>query len=593
MVTSSSQVSMMPPIRSQKIQNMATAESREAVEQTLVIPLHGEEKLPASANRPSPMKLKEGSEPSFSKATNALLQNRLRQASLVLFLGYLAFLIKGLLFPASRATNAEFLHFTLFCCVTALMGVTAYRLYRKCSFFLSHLRLVEWMIFGSSAALFLVNGYRQLVYTASEGYLAQLTPPWIILIFTYALYIPNTWKRALGVMGTMAVGPLLTYFVAWLNDSNVRMLVASTSDFHYVFLNALVSMGFVTAVATWGVSNIRGLRTQAFEAVQLGQYRLKKLLGRGGMGEVYLGEHVMLKRPCAIKLIRPEKAGDPNTLARFEKEVQSTARLTHWNTVAIFDYGRTSDGTFYYVMEYLPGMSLDQIVEMHGPLSPARVIHLLSQTCDALSEAHAKGMVHRDLKPANIFAAKLGGGYDVAKLLDFGLVRSLDTESDLRLTQEGIVTGSPLYMSPEQARGDAVDPRSDVYALGCVAYHLLTGQPPFTEDRAVKLILAHATKPVVRLSLLRSDIPSDLEGIVLRCLEKAPEDRFSSVLELREALLECQEAGRWTREDAANWWDTHGCPMKKSIDHCISAGIPLEEVFAGTEEELSIECAQD
>lgn len=590
MVTSFPVATMMLPERSKKIQTMATAASRESVEQTLVIPLQGEEKSSPQPNRP--VALLEGSEANFSKETSALLQNRLRQASLILFVGYLVFLLKGLLFPAAKATHADFLHFALFSLVTALMGLIAYRMCSKCTHFLSHLHLVEWLIFGSSAILFLVNGYRQLVYTASEGYLAQLTPPWIILIFTYALFIPNTWRRALGVMSTMAIGPLAVYLVAWQTDSNVRMLIESTSDFHHVFLNAFMAMCFVTAVATWGVSNIRGLRSQAFEAFQLGQYRLKKLLGRGGMGEVYLGEHVMLKRPCAIKLIRPEKAGDPNTLARFEKEVQSTARLTHSNTIAIFDYGRTSDGTFYYVMEYLPGMSLDQIVEMHGPLSAARVIHLLTQTCDALSEAHAKGMVHRDLKPANIFAAKLGGGYDVAKLLDFGLVRSLDTESDPRLTQDGIVTGSPLYMSPEQARGDAVDERSDIYALGCVAYHLLTGQPPFTEDRAVKLILAHASKAVVRPSLLRSDIPSDLEGIVLRCLEKAPEDRFTSVLELREALLECQDAGRWSRADAANWWNDHGCPKKKSIDHCISAGIPLEEVFAGTEDEVSLACVE-
>ena len=143
------------------------------------------------------------------------------------------------------------------------------------------------------------------------------------------------------------------------------------------------------------------------------------------MGEVYLAEHQMMKRPCAIKLIRPNKARDPRALARFEREVRATAKLSHWNTVEIFDYGRTDDGTFYYVMEYLPGLSLSELVERHGPLPPERVIYLLEQTCDALRKAHAAGLVHRDIKPGNIFAAIRGGVYDVAKLLDFGLAKPI------------------------------------------------------------------------------------------------------------------------------------------------------------------------
>jgi len=553
---------------------MVTNESIDSLQQTLVIPVKGAEK---PAQQPAkPVALLQGSKTDFSTETNRLLQGRLRQASLVLFFGYTAFLVKALLLPASRiTTGADSLHQFFFAGVTAMMGIIAYRLCSKCQLFLSRLRAVELLIFGSSALLFVVKGYRQVLYTASQGYLAQLTPPWIILIFTYALFIPNTWKRALTMVAPMALGPLLVYLLAWKTSSNVAMLIEDTTDFHHVFLDATMAMLFVTAIAVWGVRLIRGLRTQVYEAEQLGQYRLKQLLGRGGMGEVYLAEHVMLKRPCAIKLIRPEKAGDPGTLARFEQEVQATARLTHWNTVEIFDFGRTEDGTFYYVMEYLPGMSLEQIVDMHGPLPPGRIIHLLAQTCDALSEAHQQELVHRDIKPANIFAAKRGGTHDVAKLLDFGLVRSLETDADMRLTQDGTVTGSPLYMSPEQARGDQVDVRSDIYALGCVAYHLLTGRPPFTETRAVKLILAHATQPVSLPSQIFPDVPSDLEAVILRCLEKQADDRFENVQLLREALLECRDAGSWNRDDAADWWDSHGCQKKKTIDACISAGIPL------------------
>ena len=247
--------------------------------------------------------------------------------------------------------------------------------------------------------------------------------------------------------------------------------------------------------ATIGAHTIGRLRREAFEARQLGQYRLGRPLGRGGMGEVYLAEHQLLKRPCAIKLIRPDKAGDPTVMARFEREVRSSAKLSHWNNIDIFDYGRTEDGTFYYVMEYLPGLSLFDLVTRHGPLPAGRVIYLLRQTCDALGEAHAMGLIHRDIKPANIFAAQRGRHYDVAKLLDFGLakpVATLDEESE-QLTQAGSITGSPLYLSPEQAMGEVEpDARSDLYSLGAVGYFMLTGRPPFTYDKPMRLLIAHA-----------------------------------------------------------------------------------------------------
>ena len=185
----------------------------------------------------------------------------------------------------------------------------------------------------------------------------------------------------------------------------------------------------------------------------LGQYRLKQVLGFGGMGAVYLAEHVLLRRPCAIKLIRPDQAGDPRTLIRFEREVQATATLTHSNTVEIFDYGHAEDGTFYYVMEYLPGMNLEDLVEQHGPMPPERAVHLLRQVCQALREAHGIGLIHRDIKPSNIFACERGKVYDVAKLLDFGLVKGFGLAGDdAKLTREGAFTGSPAFMSPEQAR---------------------------------------------------------------------------------------------------------------------------------------------
>jgi serine/threonine-protein kinase len=546
--------------------------------------------MPAASAKPGPhpkalaMALVTGTQPDFSHEVNNLLRDRLRQAAILLFFGYLAFFIKGIVFPSRAAVESDSLQLWMLGGVTVLMGIVSQRLCVRCHHVLGHLRGVEGLMFGSSSLLFVISGYCTLLYTAGKGYLIPVTPPWLILIFTYAMFIPNTWRRALVVTSLMGLGPLLSILLAWGNSADVSVLIEETTDFHHVFLETVMAMVFAVAIATFGVMVIRALRTQAFAAQQLGQYRLKRLLGRGGMGEVYLAEHVMLKRPCALKLIRPEKAGDPATLARFEKEVQSTARLTHWNSVEIFDYGSTGDGTFYYVMEYLPGMSFDQIVDMHGPLPAERVIHLLAQACDALDEAHSQGMIHRDIKPGNLFAAKRGGAYDVTKVLDFGLVRSLDQENDQRLTQDGMVTGSPLYMSPEQARGDQIDGRSDIYALGCVAYFLLTGRPVFDETRPIKLVLAHAQQPVVMPSLLRSDIPSDLESIVLRCLEKLPEDRFPDVSALREALLECRAARQWTRDAALDWWQSHGCPIKRELDACISAGIELSSDPSATAE---------
>jgi len=275
------------------------------------------------------------------------------------------------------------------------------------------------------------------------------------------------------------------------------------------------------------------------------------------MGEVYRAEHTLLKRPCAIKLIKEGEDADATILARFEREVQSTAKLTHFNTVAIYDYGRTDDGTFYYVMELLPGKSLEALVGEHGPLLPERVVHFLRQTCRALEEAHALGLVHRDLKPANIFAAERGGVYDVTKLLDFGLVKHAGGEQseDSQLTAEGSFSGSPLYMPPEQATSfGRVDGRGDIYALGAVAYFLLTGKPPFSGEHALEILMAHARDEAVPLSRLNPDVPNDLEEVVRRCLEKKPEDRFQGAVDLERALAECECADRWTDQKAARWW---------------------------------------
>ncbi len=313
-------------------------------------------------------------------------------------------------------------------------------------------------------------------------------------------------------------------------------------------------IGALTATA--GVYTIGSLRREAYRAKQLGQYRLREKLGQGGMGEVYLGEHQLMKRPCAIKVIRPDKSRDARAIARFEREVRATAALSHWNSIDIFDYGHDEAGTFFYVMEYLPGMNLGDIIKQFGPMPASRVIHLLRQTCDALGEAHDSGLIHRDIKPANIFAAERGGHHDVAKLLDFGLVKPVAEHANIDATLDGTLAGSPLYMSPEQSVGDEPDVRSDIYALGAVAYFLLTGQPPFNHTQSIKVLMAHAHESPLPMSKLVSDIPRDLEQIVMRCLAKEPSDRYQTAMDLRSALSQCADADSWTDADALSWWTT-------------------------------------
>jgi hypothetical protein len=356
---------------------------------------------------------------------------------------------------------------------------------------------------------------------------------WMALIFSYGLFIPNPFRRsALIVSALIGWAFLIWVFIAWYDHALRGPLLLP------YFWGAISSLLFAGALAVFGSYRIESLRRQAARARRLGQYQLKQKLGAGGMGEVYLAEHMLLRRPCAIKLIRPERAGDPNNLARFEREVQATATLTNWHTVEIFDYGRATDGTFYYVMEYLPGLNLEQLVAREGPLPARRVVHLMRQVAEALREAHGIGLIHRDIKPSNIITGRRGGRDDVAKLLDFGLVleRAAGPEGE-RLTRDDAVAGTPAYMSPEQAGGaDVLDARSDIYSLGAVAYFLLTGRPPFAGRNALQVLAAHRNEPVRPPRDLRPGLPAEVEAVVLRCLEKDPARRFADADQLLGAL---------------------------------------------------------
>lgn len=518
-------------------------------------------------------RLMRGSTGGLTEEVASLLTERLRAAAIALFTGFSLFFVWRLTQNESVDGALARTLFWMHLGMIVLTGIIGFRLTMKCSVFCGLTRMTEILLFGSTTVFFALVSYQLLTESAANGFSAAIAPMWMIVIFTYALFIPNTWRRAAAVIFGFAVVAISVLVFARFTSADLQA-VLSKPKVHPQLVEQILVLTLSAFIATWGVFAIWRLRSQAYEARQLGQYRLKQRLGAGGMGEVYLAEHKLLKRPCAIKLINPEKAIDPQALERFEREVQSTAKLTHWNTVEIFDYGHSEDGTFYYVMEYLPGLNLQQIVEMHGAVSADRVVYLLTQVCEALSEAHANKLVHRDIKPANIFAAERGGYYDVVKVLDFGLVKPLMPKStgDMSLTQAGVIAGSPLFISPEQAVGDTADHRSDVYSIGGVAYYLLTGQPPFRGDNPMKVLMSHAKDEPKPPSDLRPETPGDLDEIVLRCLAKDPEERFATVDQLAEALHRCSAAGDWNRETAARWWQGNGCPHKKELDAQVLAG---------------------
>lgn len=495
--------------------------------------------------------LVQGTAPQLASETQRLLRLRLRGAATLFFMGAGLFLLREIAtLGIDEFSPPRSLMPWILVSLTFFFGICSALLWSRVRLSLVALRAAELLIFGLPAPVILAVEFSLDSGARAAGRNAILTPVWLAMIFTYGMFIPNTWRRAAVVVGIFVTLPVVAYLIDRSDEPNYRLADALWS------LSPSILLLFIGAsIAVYGTHMINSLRRQAFEAKQFGQYVLKDPLGSGAMGEVFLAEHQLLKRPCAIKVIRPGRASDPSALERFEREVRETARLSHWNIVEIFDYGRTEDGTFYYVMEYLPGKTLGEIVERHGPMPPERAIHLLRQTCDALREAHNQGLVHRDLKPSNIIAAQRGGVYDVAKIVDFGLVEATAPPAGRAAAGKGLILGSPLYMSPEQALAQqAPDARSDLYSLGAVAYYLLTGHPPFEGKKPVKVLVGHACDEVVPPSAWNPRVPSDLEEIILTCLAKNPADRYRDADSMAQALAACEGADVWTREAAARWW---------------------------------------
>lgn len=515
-----------------------------------------------------------GSSTANTQNLACVLRHRLLIAALIPAAGFSIFFIRNLLWPQDSLGLQHQWHSIITGSGAASFILIATLLASQIPLSVRQLRIVELILFGTLAGYF---GFLQVIMLrqgrimdwANEAHkndvvrMANMANNlrWFALIVIYGTFVPNTWRRSASFVGLWFAIPVALNFLVCTNCSIMGPHMFNS------LLDTIIVLGIASAIAIFGSYKISELQQEALQARRLGQYQLKKKLGTGGMGEVYLGEHLMLRRACAIKLIRPEHNGDVTSMSRFEREVKSMAQLTHWNTVEIFDYGMAEDGTFYYVMEYLPGMSLQDIVEQHEPLPPARAVHFLRQVCDALQEAHSMNLIHRDIKPNNVLATKRGGTYDVAKLLDFGLVQSVGVQdSDARLTIQGTVLGSPPYMSPEQALGKpSLDARTDIYSVGGLAYFLLTGHPPFERETAMQVLMAHVYDDVIPPSEWRADIPPDVEEIILRCLHKDPAERFQDAESLERAFEQCDCAGHWTRRDAAEWWKAHAAEGQQEL----------------------------
>jgi serine/threonine-protein kinase len=437
----------------------------------------------------------------------------------------------------------------------------AFVLWRLPGMTLPALRLWELLFFATHAAYNAMLRYAMLANVAGGSPdppgmavafsgMASLSG-FVTLILAYGVLIPNTPRRSLLLVGALTAVPFGSAAAAAASNPALRGVHLTP-----IFIQAAGTLVFPAGIAVFAATRATALQRRAFEAERraerVGNYALKRKLGEGGMGEVWLAEHGLLKRPCAVKFIRAGLAAHPATAARFAREVQAVTGLTHVNTVRVYDYGLADDGSLYYVMEYLEGPTLEELVDRAGPLPPGRVVYLLRQVCGALAEAHAAGLVHRDLKPGNVMVTSLGGQRDVAKLLDFGLVQDLAAEADDRLTGAGTVLGTPAYMSPEQSAGEpSSDARVDLYSLGAVAFFALAGRPPFQAGTAGQVLAAHRSEPPPPLADLRPDVPEDLAAIVARCLAKQADDRFPSAAELDRALARCLCASDWSAERAS------------------------------------------
>lgn len=434
---------------------------------------------------------------------------------------------------------------------------------------MGQLRVIEALVFGAVTLDLAVQTY--VLGVADLAAPGTISSTWnaallrfALLMIAYGIFVPNRlWRAVTGVLVIGAV-PLLSVFLIRVRHPELRAAfdaAAAHRPFDTILL--LAAAGGVAVFAAFLTGNLFDF---AYQQRRRTFYDLEEQIGSGGMGEVWRAQHRTLARPTALKLIRKDKIaavdGDEaqRVLQRFEREAKATAALRSPHTIDVYDFGVTADGHFFYAMEYLEGLDLETLVQKFGPVPAERAVHLLIQACDSLADAHDAGLTHRDIKPANLFLSRLGTSGDYIKVLDFGLVQTEQPMDDSeRLTVEGTTSGTPAYMSPEMAVArDNVDGRADLYALGGVAYWLLTAKYVFEADGGVAMIVEHVkTKPTPPSERTELPIPAELDDIVMKCLEKKPEDRFQNARSLAAALAAVPLETPWTPERATKWWDLH------------------------------------
>ena len=403
-----------------------------------------------------------------------------------------------------------------------------------------------------AAAMGVLNHVTAPVAALTAGPLASRV---IIVLVVFAAVVPSTPRRTLvAALIATTMDPLVMALTI-----AARHLEVAPAHLLWMHIPNYLAVGIAVIIS----HIITGLGRQVRDARELGSYRLGALLGRGGMGEVYVAHHRMLARPAAIKLIRSEKAAFDGTehaqrvAQRFRREAEAAAGLRSPHTIELYDFGKTDDGTLYFVMELLDGIDLESLVERFGPIPPARTVHVLQQVCASLAEAHAQGLVHRDIKPANIHLCRMGLEHDFVKVLDFGIVKSRQpvTERPQLATAADRIIGTPAFMPPEMATGGAVDGRADLYGVGCLGYWLLTGRLVFSGDSANEIIAQHIRAVPVPPSI-HSPFPVDgsLDDAILECLAKDAERRPPDALDAARRLAACDVGEPWTEQHAERWW---------------------------------------
>jgi hypothetical protein len=494
---------------------------------------------------------------SADRTSVPLLRSRLAVVAGFLCAVHLVFAVAKLTAPTvGSATSTDIPAWSLL--IRAAVAVSVFALLRS-SVPLSRrrLRLLESFLFGFEMLVLLTAQYlsaidlidhRDLidaVVVQKNGVIRML-----MLMICRGVFVPRAPAQTARIAVTMAAALILCHGLVLHHADLANLDQDDLANHQIVFVNALfLIMGVaMTTLAAW-VLREHGSDDEG--ADRIGPYRLLRKLDEGGMGEVYLAEHEFLKRPCAVKLVR---SGDRGASARFDREVQAAAALSHPNTITIFDSGHTRDGIPYCAMEYLPGLCVADIVQTSGPMPASRAVHIGRQVCGALAEAHGLGLVHRDLSPANVFVSVLGGRCDVAKVLDFGVVGQVAAAGGATAA-ETAVAGTPEYVAPEQAvAGHGIDGRADVYGLGALLYFLVTGSPPFQRDTPADVLRAHLAESVTPPRELVADIPADLETVILRCLAKRPADRYADARAVAEALGACVCATDWNEVRAEAWW---------------------------------------